>query len=142
MASTKAEKMSAEIEAFFAAKELNTAPAWRPEPGDTIVGEVTGLRMGNDTGYGTYPIVVMKREDGTTASVHAFHTLLREQLKDMGCNIGMRIAISYDGERITNETKDLPTEKQTTYHLYFAADLAKLGTADGATPVEAGFSFD
>jgi hypothetical protein len=140
--SDTAKKLSAELEAFFAAKELNTAPAWRPSPGDTLIGEVTGLRMGNDNGYGTYPIVVVKREDGTVASMHAFHTLLREQLRDLGCNIGMRIAVTYDGERITNETADLPEKDQKTYHLYFAADLAKLGTAEGAAPVETGFSFD
>jgi hypothetical protein len=136
-----AKKLSAELEAYFAAKELQTAPAWRPSPGDTLIGEVIGLRMG-DGDHGPYPIVVIRREDKTCASVHAFHTLIREQLRDMKCNIGMRVAISYDGEKVTNKTADLAEDKQESYHVYFCADLSKLGTADGVAPVETGFSFD
>lgn len=133
----KANQLSAELEAYFAARELNSSPAWRPEPNETIIGEVIGFRTGADNGYGTYPIVVFRTETGTV-SVHAFHTLLRDGYKRIGIRKGMRVATTYGGTCITNDTADKPEKDQTMYHDYFCADLDNLAAATE----EAGNLFD
>lgn len=138
---TKAEKMAAELEAYFAAKELNTAPAWRPEPGQSLFGTVTGFRMGRDNGYGEYPIVIVQTENGPV-SVHAFHTLMRDGFKSIRVRKGTRVAVTYDGVRVTNDTADKPEKEQTTYHSYFVADLDKITAQSADVEAEGLFLFD
>jgi len=129
-----------ELEAFFAAKDRDTAPAWRPDPGTTMAGEVQGFRMGglpaNAGGYGIYPIVIYKLDDGNVVSVHAFHTLLQDQLRELKgqgkAKRGARHFIYYDGVKETNkskrenEGKDANDKDRTKYHSYYVRDAADL----------------
>lgn len=124
-----------ELEAFFARQELMTAPAWRPEPGETVIGEVVGLRMGADAGYGAYPVIVVRTETGTV-SIHAFHTLLRDGLREIGVKLGMRLAVTYKG--VLEKNKQTDPENPDSYHMYFVADLEKL--AAGTPAIEEGFT--
>jgi hypothetical protein len=72
-------------------------PAWRPEPGDKLVGEVVGVseRTG---GYGSYPIVTLRCEDGEEVAIHAFRTVLASRLADVKPRIGEQLGVKYEGE--------------------------------------------
>jgi hypothetical protein len=137
--SFNAANTKAELEAYFARMEMATAPAWRPESGDTIVGEIVGLKMGDGGEYGPYPIVVLKTIGGTGGpmhfAVHAFHTLLREALKELKVEMGSRIVITYLGTMEKNVQKD--PEKPQSYHMYYVEDFDKAQSAD----VDENFSF-
>jgi len=74
------------------------ADAWRPDPGDKIVGHVVELRA-HENQYGTYPIVTLVTDDDEEVAVHAFHTTLRNGLKRARVEIGDHIAIKYLGKR-------------------------------------------
>jgi hypothetical protein len=127
-----------EIEAFFARKELLTSKAWRPEPGDTLIGEIVGFRSGVSEHKsvrfpdGIYPIVIIRPKDGgDTVSVHAFHTLLVDGLQEIKVAKGMRVAINYDGRHLKNSAADIPEKDRKDsdhYEMYFVADLDALAT--------------
>jgi hypothetical protein len=71
------------------------APAWRPEPGDKLVGVVVEVGE-NDAGWGDYPVVTVMDDDGNEAAVHAFHTVLRNELT--AAVVGDRVGIIYKGK--------------------------------------------
>jgi len=81
--------------------EKDYAPAWRPNPGDALVGEVTDLSA--NTGYdgAPYPIVTVRQDDGRELALHAFHTVARNELAKQRPQIGERIGIKYTGEKAT-----------------------------------------
>ncbi len=127
------------IAQFNERMQIATAPAWRPSTGDTLAYEVIGLKMGTTTDYAPYPIIVAKRmDDGTPVAIHAFHTMLREGLRDLKCDIGKRFITSYLGEQVKNKLS--AKGEQETYHMYYTEEI----NLDGG-PVEAvekGFTFD
>lgn len=128
-----------ELEEFFRMREMATAPAWRPEPDTTIAAEVVGLRMG-ESGYGPYPIVIYRLDSGEIVSVHAFHTLLRERLRELGTTIGKRQFISYMGKR--EKSNATPEEKEKgldQYHMYFVQNADDI--KNGVTGVADDFTF-
>jgi hypothetical protein len=138
-----------DIEAYFNRKNVRQAPAWMPEPGSTMKGEVIGLKMGTGD-YGPYPIIVYRvilstdadTKAGDVVSVHAFHTLLRESMKEKGTNLGSVQWITYDGKRETNDSKKArkldPTAELKEYHLY---DVENDGEQNAVEGVDANFAF-
>jgi hypothetical protein len=128
-----------EMDAFLQRKALNTAPAWMPEPGTVVAGTVAGLRMGNDNGWGVYPVVVYKLDDGSYVSVHAFHTLLRERLAELKTDIGVRQILSYDGKKSKNNATDEEREAdRDKYHMYYVENASDTSSD---SMVEENFSF-
>lgn len=108
-----------ELEDYFARRELAKAPAWRPEPKTTVVGTVIALTM-RDSGYGLYPVVSYKGDDGTVFAVHAFHTLLRQMLAELKTEIGSKQIITYEGKRQkTNPTEEEIKKGLDSYHDYY-----------------------
>ncbi len=78
-------------------------PAWRPQPGDKLVGTVIGL--GERAGaYGTYPIVTVRQDDGTELAFHAFHTVAQQQLAEVRPRLGEQIWVKYQGQRGADRT--------------------------------------
>lgn len=80
---------------------LPEAEAWRPEPGDQVVGIVLGTeeRTGD---YGPYPVVIIEEgEDGggDLVAVHCFHSVLRNEVEANDLQAGDRIGIAYRGKR-------------------------------------------
>ena len=71
--------------------------AWRPKPGDTLVGKVVQLdtRTGD---FEPYPIVTVAAEDGTERAWHAFHTVGRNELARQRPMIGDRLGVKYLGK--------------------------------------------
>jgi hypothetical protein len=98
------------------------AEAWRPDAGQTIIGHVSEISMG-ETAYGQYPIVTVIRSDQSRASIHAFHSVLRDGMIDARPGIGEEIAVKYEGLRIPKEWdgKKVPAEgskDDPRYHSY------------------------
>ena len=76
------------------------AEAWKPEPGDKLIGTVVDLDE-RDSAYGDepYPIVTVQDDDGNELAFHAFHTVARNELAKQRPAIGDRIGIAYHGKK-------------------------------------------
>jgi hypothetical protein len=72
------------------------APAWRPVPGEKVIGAVTALDA-REGAYGTYPIVTLETDDGEIA-LHCFHEVLQNELAKIAPKIGDRIGVKYVGK--------------------------------------------
>lgn len=74
------------------------APAWRPEEGDVITGNVVSItqRQGD---FDPYWIVTLEKDDGQREAIHAFHTRARQELERIRPQVGHRIAMKYLGKR-------------------------------------------
>jgi hypothetical protein len=88
------------------------APAWRPNPGDTLVGAVAHREL-RTTDYGTYPIVYIDA-DGTLTAVHAFHQTLLDGLKALKPGRGQFVSLTYVGKKESKDDKE--------YHHYVVVD--------------------
>jgi hypothetical protein len=129
-----ADEAKNELERFFEQMRKDTAPAWRPEPGTTMMATVEGFRIGRDTGYGEYPIVIYKLDNGEVVSVHAFHTLLRDQLKELGTKKGVKQILHYGGkQKKTKATEEEVKAGRDEYHMYYVKNAADLGKQEDVT---------
>jgi hypothetical protein len=90
------------------------AEAWRPDPGDKLVGEIVelGARAGYDDEL--YPIVTIRQDNGVELAAHCFHTVLRNELAKLKPQVGQRIAVKYEGEVAT-------ANGRSRYHSYRVA---------------------
>lgn len=80
--------------------EEEYAEAWRPEPGEKLIGRVVSLRTWSGP-FGAYPIVVVEQTNGVQRSVHAFRQVLATELAAIRPEVGERIGIKYEG-RVTD----------------------------------------
>lgn len=74
------------------------AQGWRPSPGDKVSGQIVDIAA-TDGGYGVYPIVTLRSEDGGEVAVHAFHTVLRRELARRRPVVGDELEITYLGKQ-------------------------------------------
>lgn len=94
--------------------DRNYADAWRPEPGDKLVGTIVeiGSRLGE---HGRYPIVTIREDEGgQELAFHAYRQVAQNKLAELAPEIGERIAIRYDG----------PKPKSTGTGVYYAYKVA------------------
>ena len=70
---------------------------WKPKPGDVLVGKVVSITEG-EAGYGPYPLLEVEADDGAVRSVHAFHTVLKNELARLRPRPGERLGILYKGK--------------------------------------------
>ena len=75
------------------------AEAWRPEPGDKLVGTVIDLDE-RESAFSEepYPIVTVKTDDRGEFAWHAYHTVARRELAKQRPRTGDRIGIAYHGK--------------------------------------------
>lgn len=78
--------------------DYDFAEGWKPEPGDILEGRITSIDTGTNE-YGTYPIVTIERDDGSSGAVHCFHTALRSQFARLRPQIGMKVGVKYLGKQ-------------------------------------------
>jgi hypothetical protein len=102
--------------------DASFAPAWRPDVDDRLIGEVVALSE-RDGGYGSYPILTIRRDSGEELAVHAMHQVLSSQLAELRPKVGDRIAIKYLG-KIANKAGN------GSYHGYRAVSDAATGGVD------------
>jgi|SRR5215469_10658589 len=82
------------------------ASGWRPVEGEKIEGKIIDLtRTWSDQSNSWYPIVVLKKGDGSVVNVHCFHYTLRTRLLDRQPKIGDRLIIAFHGKRPTKDGK-------------------------------------
>jgi hypothetical protein len=73
------------------------AEAWKPEPGDKLVGVVTNIEIVDSKFGGKYPIIEVESKDGRFA-FHAYHTVAKSQLRRAKPRVGEPIAIKFLGQ--------------------------------------------
>ena len=91
---------------------IETATAWRPEPGDTITGTVVTIRA-RETEYGKHPVVILNTGEENYTAVHAFHGVLKNKLFELKPGPGTRLTVGYQGK---------VDGKERPYHSYTAFD--------------------
>jgi hypothetical protein len=90
------------------------AQAWRPGAGDILRGTVTEISEYHGGGYGSYPIVTVKLDEdcragntehkaGDEIAIHAFHTVLRNELARLDVQVDESIAVLYGGKQRTRD---------------------------------------
>ena len=92
------------------ALDRELAPAWRPEPGNKLVRTVTDASERERYDGDAYPIVTVRTDNGEFA-VHAFHTVLQNELARIRPTIGDAIGIRYEGQKAT-------ANGRSKYHSY------------------------
>jgi hypothetical protein len=74
------------------------APAWRfDQDGAVVIGEVIGFSE-FDGGYGPYPIVTLRLDDGSERAVHCQREVLSQELALQRPKIGETLGIKYLGQ--------------------------------------------
>lgn len=71
--------------------------AWKPKAGAKVIGKVV-LVEEREGEYGTYPVLVVRADDGAEIAIHCFHTVLRNELAKLRPAAGDRIGIKYFGK--------------------------------------------
>lgn len=82
------------------------AEAWMPSEGDSLIGHVSEIAVGNSE-YGTYPIVTVMTAGGDRWAIHAFHTVLHDAIVDAAPDIGEEVAVKYMGRVLPREKRAL-----------------------------------
>ena len=72
------------------------AAGWQHEVDVPLRGAVTGISE-REGKYGTYKIVTAEKEDGDAVAIHAFHSVLAQELTDV--KVGDRLEVTYLGKR-------------------------------------------
>jgi hypothetical protein len=129
--------MIAEIEAEFTRKaELANAPAIRLEPGQTVSGEIIQIAS-RTSEWGIYPVLTLKFVDGKLGTLHSFHQLMTDRLKELKPQNGDMLFVAYGGERQKNRpTEDEIARGRDKYHLYNLETDASLLAAKAAEAVD------
>lgn len=107
-----------------------SAPAWRPEPGETITWRLISAKMAEGGEYGAYPVLTVQiLADDTFVNIHAFHTQLVSDIAKFAPAKGDVLTTHYVGYIEKNESKkrfalDSNESAREYYHNYvvFAGD--------------------
>ena len=67
------------------------APGWRPEPNEVLDGGIVEDDL-HEGKFGPYRTLTIEREDGTQLAVHAYHSVLADELEGIG--VGDRVRIT------------------------------------------------
>ena len=81
--------------------------AWKPtNAGDQLVGMLARVdQRPPQNGYAEYPILIVLTDDGQEWAVHAFHTVLKDQLLKTAPQVGDRIRLTYKG-KVQGQTRE------------------------------------
>lgn len=98
---------------------------WRPNPGDVVEGKVVDLDRAYSTYQGSYyPIITIEQADGKQVAVHAFHSVLKNELVKRKPKNGERIRIVYLGKKEHKQQGMNPIEVyKVTSESAFSQDL-------------------
>ena len=82
-------------------EQLDSYPeGWRPQPGDKVIGTIVEIdTRTSDYGQGDYPVLTIALDSGEEVAVHAFHTVLKNELARLKPVEGERIGIVYHGKK-------------------------------------------
>lgn len=100
--------------------KIRGALAWRPSPGDMLDGKVVKL-LARESEFGVYPVVVMDTGQPTYTAVHAFHTILKDGLRELKTAPGDELVIMYQGKLESKNSagkNQAGEEVKRSYHSY------------------------
>ncbi len=72
------------------------APAWRPDPGDKLIGIVVAIDD-RDGGYGPYKILTIRQDDGEELAWHAMHDVAKSKVAEENPKVDDQIGAKYRG---------------------------------------------
>lgn len=107
------------------------AEAWRPSPGDKLVGVVVDISA-RDGSFGRYPIVTVRTAEGEELAIHAFHEVLAGELARIAPKVGDEIGVKYQGKHERGYHKYRATRAGSTAEI----DWSEF-TGDGTTESDA-----
>jgi hypothetical protein len=84
------------------------APGWQPEVDVPLVATITAISE-REGKYGPYKIYATEKEDGSAVAVHAFHSVLAQDLAEV--EVDNQVEITYLGKRPTKSG-------DKTFHAY------------------------
>jgi hypothetical protein len=120
--------------------------AWRPAAGEQLVGTVLSITERESNYGGTYPLLVVATDDGRALDVHAFESVLLDELAKLRPRVGERIGIAYLGKheergyhryRLVVDRDAQPSVDWDRYGEQAAADLADAGAAPTDVRIDA-----
>lgn len=88
------------LEAAEAVRALLSADtvSWRPEPGDEVLGLLKALTRRTTEHSENYPVLTIAPLDGSTwIDVHAFHTVLWDEVEKQDPRVGDLVGVRYIG---------------------------------------------
>lgn len=90
-------------------EEYEQVDAWRPQPGQELIGTIVRINTRESDQGPPYPVVTIRESDGSKLAFHAFHSIPKARLAEDKPLVGDEIAIRYLGEQ---------EGKNFTYHNY------------------------
>lgn len=117
------------------------AETWKPAAGETLIGELSEVRWLSGYDGRAYPMLVVVRErDGQPVGVHAFHHVLRDELRAQRPRIGERLGIRYLGRTDRYEAYKLAVDRAEPAEVPWDGPQAarEPGPPVGAPPPPAG----
>jgi hypothetical protein len=73
------------------------APAWQPNPGEVLIGEIVDLDERTGFAGGRYTVVIVKTDEGERWAFHAFHAVAAAELEKQQPAVGDRFGVAYHG---------------------------------------------
>lgn len=75
-----------------------TPTTWRWQDDPTLIGEVASIAL-RDAGYGDYPVLTVRKADGSLWTANLFHAVAQAELAREQPKAGERIGLRYLGEQ-------------------------------------------
>lgn len=92
---------------------------WKPDAGDKVLGTLVTVTE-REGEYGPYPYLEVEQSDGSIIGVHAFHTVLKNEIAQQEPEVGDEWGAKYHGKvtgkKIGKYGKPVEFEKYTTVH--------------------------
>lgn len=103
-----------EVDEIF---RIKRALPWRPEAGDRIDGDVVRIMARTTIVEGKpskYPILIVNAGEPEYRAVHAFHSILQDQLREARVKAGDKVSIFFGGE-VESKNKNAKGEARSYY---------------------------
>ena len=117
----------------FAEQVSKPVLAWRPrdtkEHPNPLIGRMVSAVM-RESEYGLYPVLRIEDESGQLWSVHAFHTVLKNQLKETAPQVGEVVGVIYLG---TQQARGSGGATYENYRFDVEREDAESGPVDWAS---------
>jgi hypothetical protein len=76
-----------------------TIDIWKPAEGDFVIGTIETYNWGRGR-HGACPVITLRRKNGQRVRIWAFHSVLRDHLRQQGARVGELVRIDYLGKRV------------------------------------------
>jgi hypothetical protein len=109
----------AAVEAMLA---LDSQP-WRPEVGDQIAGTLRAIAIRSSSHTDNYPVLTIETAGGSCFDVHAFHTVLWDEIRQQQPRVGDVVGVKYLGRRAGGQGDGYEAYRLAVVHLEESAPV-------------------